>query len=119
MANEGVSQDVVFRLLSHVYRRALLEYLDRRDGPVSLADAAREVALRCSEKPVTELSDEEIREVYLALHHSHVPRLADEETVAYDRDRKLVSLTDRGDRVVDVHERLTTTDSVELTDHSG
>ena len=119
MANGNISQGVVFRLLSHVYRRALLKYLDGRDGAVSLADAAREVTRRCSEKPVTELSDEEVREVYLALHHSHVPQLAAEETVAYDRDRKLVTLTERGERVVGVHEQLTTAGSIELTDSSG
>lgn len=119
MTNESISQDVVFRLLSHVYRRALLECLDRHDAPVSLVDASEDVALECSGKSVPDLSDEEIRDVYLSLYHSHVPQLADEETVTYDRNRNLVTLTERGERVVAVHDRLTSSGSVELTDCSG
>ena len=119
MSNEGISHDVAFRLLSHVYRRALLECLDRHDGPVSLADAAEDVTLACRDTSISELSDEETREVYLSLHHSHVPQLAAEGAVSYDRDRGQVTLTERGERVVAIHDQLTTTGSIELAESDG
>ena len=115
MSNETVSQDVAFRLLSHVYRRALLECLDRYDVSLSLADAAAEVARECKGKPARHISDDEIKKIYLSLHHSHVPKLAAENAVTYDRDRKSVTLTGRGEAVIALHDRVSTVDSTEVT----
>lgn len=116
MTNEGVSQDVALRLLSHAYRRALLECLDRHDAPVSLADAAADVARKCKGKPAPDISDAEIERINLSLHHSHVPRLAARDAVAYDRDRKTVTLTERGERVIAVHDRVSADESLEVTE---
>lgn len=116
MTNERISQDVAYRLLSHVYRRALLECLDRHDAPVSMADAAADVARACNETPVSDVSDEELERIYLSLHHSHVPRLADRGAVSYDRDRKVVTLTERGERIITVHDRVSTDEPLEVTD---
>lgn len=116
MVDENISQDVAFRLLSHAYRRALLECLERRDDPVSLADAAEEVARACKGKPAPDVSDGEIERIRLSLHHSHVPRLAARDAVAYDRDRTLIALTERGERVIAVHDRVGAAEPLEATE---
>lgn len=85
-----------YRLVSHAYRRALVEWLDGRDGGVALADAAREVAVRNSARSDGELPHGELLDVYAALHHAHVPTLVEAGVVAHDRDRNVVSLTERG-----------------------
>lgn len=85
-----------YRLMSHVYRRALVDCLRNRDAGIAMADAAAEVAARNLDRSVAESSPEAVADVYAALHHSHVPKLVDEGVVAHDRDRNVVSLTERG-----------------------
>ena len=119
MTNETVSQDVAFRLLSHVYRRALLESLAHRGGSLSVPDAAEAVARACTEKPIADVSDAELEEIALSLHHSHVPQLAAQEAVTYDRERRRVTLTERGERILALHDRVAGTDSLEVADSRG
>ena len=119
ITEEELSRDVVFRLLSHSYRRALLECLDRYESAIAVADAAEEVARESTGKPRSDVSAERIREVHLSLYHSHVPQLDAEDVVAYDRERELVSLTDRGTRLVAVLDRLSSPDPLEEADLEG
>ena len=97
---DGVPRPRAFRLLSHAYRRALVDCLDGCDGGLALADAAAEVARRngCSREAVS-LDDAE--DVYVVLYHCHLPRLVEAGVVAHDRARNVVSLTDRGERLAD------------------
>ena len=102
---DGLSRDTVFRLLSHTYRRALLESLDRH-GPLTLTSASEEVALRNDTRPIEEIPSEVVERVRLSLYHSHVPKLIDEDVVTHDEDRDVVALTDRGERLVTVQSRI-------------
>ena len=90
------SRTGAYRLVSHAYRHALVECLDGRDGGIALADAAADVAARNLDGGDGVPCHDDRLDVYAALHHSHVPRLADAGIVAYDRDRNVVSLTERG-----------------------
>lgn len=85
-----------YRLVSHAYRRALVECLDGYDDGVALADAAADVALRNLDRSDEASGDDDRLDVYTALHHSHVPKLADAGILDHDRDRNVVSLTERG-----------------------
>ena len=91
-----LSRTGAYRLVSHAYRRALVECLDGRDAGLALADAAADVAARNLEGGAGEPCHDDLLDVYAALHHSHVPKLADEGVVAHDRDRNVVTLTERG-----------------------
>lgn len=91
-----ISRTGAYRLVSHAYRRALVECLVGREGGVALADAAADVAARNLDGGDGEPCHDERRDVYAALHHSHVPKLAAEGIVAHDRERNVVSLTERG-----------------------
>lgn len=96
--------DAVFGSLDHATRRRLVDCLARYDGPISLADAAEAVAVERHGTPIQGIPAEEVRDVYMALYHTHVPELVDSGAVAYDQDRDLVALTERGERLVDVLE---------------
>ena len=116
MTTENLPQDVAFRLLSHAHRRALLECLDRHDVPLAMSDVAKEVARTNRERSISEIPDRVIDEIYLSLYHSHVPRLAANDAVSYDAEREVVALTERGERLVAIHERLTSAEPLEVAD---
>lgn len=78
-------------LLSHPHRRGALECLDRASGGVDVeafADCVvREVADDADE------ADDERRQVLLALHHNHLPRLEDHGVLEYDPESGIVTAT--------------------------
>lgn len=99
MGSDELPLDSALRLLSHAHRRALVGCLDDHEDPLALADAAEDVAAQESGEPIPELSPEDVERVYLALYHSHVPKLSEDDIVAYDRERDTVALTDRGQQL--------------------
>lgn len=76
-----------------------------------MADAAAEVVRRNGDRPIHDLRPEEVERVYTALHHSHVPQLAEQGAVAFDRERNVVALTDRGESLARLRERVAEHDS--------
>lgn len=105
VAGDEIAHDTVFDLLSHAYRRALLDCLEQHGPSLAVADAAEEVATRNSSCSIEDVPAEDIERVYLSLYHSHVPKLADEGAVTYDRERGVVTLTALGKRLVSVQNR--------------
>ena len=101
---DTLKETSAYRLMSHVYRRALVDCLGGRREGIAMADAAAEVAARNLDPSVAESSPETVADVYAALHHCHVPKLVDEGIVAHDRDRNVVSLTERGRELAAVQE---------------
>ena len=73
-------------LLAHPYRRAVLRFRRWGDGPFHLADIAREVARQRSD-----VDGPPPRSVYVALYHTHAPKLAAAGVVSFDPAEKLVS----------------------------
>jgi len=78
------SLDEWFSLLSDPRRRQILELLWIHNV-LSLADAADEIAVREHDAPITEVSAGDVREIYLSLYHTHVPRFERTEIVDYDQ----------------------------------
>jgi hypothetical protein len=97
MADDALSPDDVFELLSDDCRRHALSILAAHGESLTLADLADEVAVRLHDAPLGELSAETVAEVYMSLYHHHVPKLAAEDVVAYDQERDLVSPDDNLD----------------------
>lgn len=82
----------VFTILSSPRRRHTLEYLRRHDERVALRDLAEAIAtVESGENP----APRGVRHtVYVSLHQTHLPMLDEAGVLAYDADRKLVSLLD-------------------------
>lgn len=106
MIHDEFSQDIVFHVLSHVYRRALLECLDHHSMTLTLADAAEEVARECKGKSIPDISEEEIKRIYMSLYHSHIPQLAEVDAVTYDQEQDLIALTEQGEQLVTYQNQL-------------
>lgn len=83
----------------HPRRRLALEYLSARDSSIVLDELAVVVAARESERIADDRAA--IDDVAAALHHVHLPKLADDGLVEYDAERRVVApavVTVRGPR---------------------
>ena len=90
------SPDRVIGLLADERRRHALRCL-LEHGALPLADLADEVAVRERGEPIGEIPAEDVKNVYMSLYHSHVPKLAEANVVAYDQDADAVALDEHAD----------------------
>ena len=91
---DSQERSTAIRLLSHSYRRALLACLDYHGEPITLADAAEWVAIEVTGKQLPDISAETVKEIYLTLYHSHIPRLQAYEVIEYSQDQDMIALAD-------------------------
>lgn len=82
----------VFEAIGASRRRATCEYLAATDDDtVTLQEVATHVVTTEQDERDGHVADEAAeRRVLVALHHQHLPKLADAGVVAYDHERKLV-----------------------------
>lgn len=81
------SPDIALGVLADEYRRLAAEALFGRDGPIQIADLAAVVAEGIHE----ESSADSEREIATALHHTHLPKLADADLLDYDPESTTVT----------------------------
>lgn len=93
---EELTKDDVFEILSSSRRRQILAYLYRHGGEADLRSLARNTATKETDGPV---DDDVAKRFYISLYQTHVPKLEEVGLVRYDRDTKVVELTDRIDEV--------------------
>lgn len=90
---DALSRDEVYDILSNGRRRFVI-YLLRDEGePIPLSELSDRVAAWENDLPVDELTDQQIKRVYVSLYQTHIPKLEDSGIVEYDKDSGLVSLT--------------------------
>lgn len=87
----SASTDRIFEILSDAERRHALRCLETCQNPVALADLADTVACRKYDEPLSEISPEDVKRVYMQLYYSHVPKLEEAGLVEYDRAANVVS----------------------------
>lgn len=73
-------------MLAHQRRALLVQCLTEFHEPVSLPDLADEVAVREYDEELTALTGEQVKEIYLSLYHTHVPKLAEAGLIEYDQE---------------------------------
>lgn len=88
--------DVFYRSLADRRRRFVLSYLVDTDGRSVAFEELVDAAVRAE----TDSLAPDRRSVAVALHHTHLPMLADRGLVEYDRNRGVVTTTDRTQQVV-------------------
>ncbi len=88
-----LAQDTVYEVLSNARRRFVISRLRRADGAVSINDLSEAVAAWENDVPQAELTDKQIKRVYVSLYQIHVPKLDEAGLVEYDKDSGLVELT--------------------------
>lgn len=82
-----------FSILADPHRRAVLERLDRTADGVEVETLAARVAAELSDATPETVDEDHRRRVLLALHHNHLPRLADHGLLEYDLDAGTVTAT--------------------------
>lgn len=104
---EPLTPDGVFELLSNHRRRMVLYYLRTNGGSVDMQELATQIASMENEVSAEELTSQQRKRVYVSLYQTHLPKMAEMDTIEYDKDSGIVRLAERAD---DVDEYLTTDD---------
>lgn len=89
-----LTQDTVYDLLSNGRRRFVISRLRRAEGPVSVNELSEAVAAWENGIPEEELTDKQIKRVYVSLYQIHIPKLDEAGLVAYDKESGQVQLTE-------------------------
>lgn len=96
----GLDRTEIHRLLGNDRRRATIEVLRDKMGAVSLRTLSEAIAERETDQSPPPRN---VREsVYNSLHQTHLPKLAEQGIIEYDRDRKTILLGEEA-REVYIH----------------
>ncbi|MBV0901913.1 DUF7344 domain-containing protein [Haloarcula salina] len=77
-----------YEVLSSARRRTVIDALANRSGQVSLDSLARSVATLEPEADPDD--DSTVQTIAVSLHHTHLPKMADNGVLEYDADANLV-----------------------------
>jgi hypothetical protein len=91
-APEKLSEDVIFDIVSNRRRRFVLKHLQNEEDPAQLTDIATALAAAETSTAPEEVDKQARKRAYVSLYQTHIPRLAEEEVVAYDEETGEVSL---------------------------
>jgi DNA-binding transcriptional ArsR family regulator len=75
-----------FRILADPIRRYVLCYLDEQETPVPFDRFATRVTAWHIDSDLDAVDDAALTEMRMALHHVHLPKLAEAGYLEYDRD---------------------------------
>lgn len=89
----AISLDEIFGLLRNRRRRDVLSYLLEADGQISLGEVAETIAARECDKPVSQITSQERKRVYVGLYQGHLPKMDDYGAIEYNQERGVI---DRG-----------------------
>jgi len=94
-AGGGPSKGELFEALSNDRRRETLRYLlQQEDGRTTKGEVARHIAALETDKPVEQVTSDERKRVYIALHQTHLPKLHELDLVEYDSSQGALRLSD-------------------------
>lgn len=85
-----LSPDKLFEILKNERRRRVLRYLWDNDGKASLGTLAEHIAAIENDTTVASLSSAQRKRVYVALYQSHLPKMARNDVIDFDKDRGTV-----------------------------
>lgn len=76
---------VILEALTHRRRRYVLYYLHERSEPAEAEEIAKQILAWETDRDPDAVTTEEAEQVLADLYHNHLPRLADEGLIDYDR----------------------------------
>lgn len=91
----SVSRDEIFELLSNHRRRYTLHHLQHTDGNVELGELSEQVAAWENDSTVENVSSDERKRVYTSLQQFHLPKLDEQNVVAFDDRSGTVELSEQ------------------------
>lgn len=94
-ADESLTREDAFQLLSNDRRRFLLHHLlGQEDGAVDIRQASKQIAAWENDVDVEEVTATMRRRVYVALHQNHIPTLRSAGVVEYGDTNGDIKLAD-------------------------
>lgn len=95
-----IDEDIAYDVLGAERRRFVIGCLYRHGTSLPLADLADELAAWEHDSHLTDVSAEEVKQIYLDLYHCHVPKLEDVGLVEYQQDTDMVALASLAEDVI-------------------
>lgn len=96
-AGDRVEMDEIFGVLGNQRRRYALTYLNMTEGTLTVGELAERIAAWECEKEIAQLNSQERKRVYVSLYQCHLPKMAENSAISYDRDRGTVEPGERFD----------------------
>lgn len=94
---KSLSAETIFETLSSRRRRYALHYLSQTGNAVPIRELSEQLAAWENGVERAAVTPKQRKRVYTALHQTHLPKMNRLGVVDYDKDRGMVSLTDRVD----------------------
>ena len=91
--------DSVLDLCRHQHRRIVLGLLTAERRSLTLNDLTKTVLAYNHQASPTEVSRDVLSEIRLSLYHAHLPKLASDGLVTFDRYRRIVEPTEQFEQV--------------------
>ena len=88
----GVDPECVYEVVADPYRRQVLTTLSEEEGPITVTDLANRIGGEEAGIAADGGSSRSLRQLQVALHHAHLPKMDDYGIVTYDREERLVKL---------------------------
>jgi len=95
LENTGLDEDLILELLKNSRRRQVIKMLSQRDETIVLGELAELIASEENNVPISNLTSDQRKRIYVALYQTHLPKLDEAGLVDYDQDRGTV---ERGNR---------------------
>ncbi|MFC4541903.1 hypothetical protein ACFO5R_08170 [Halosolutus amylolyticus] len=99
MVGHTTEFDTVLELCKEQHRRIILATLAHEKRSLTVSDLTETILKHNHHAPLAEVSEEESKQIRLALHHLHLPKLADQSLVSYEQEPQLVELTPQFDQL--------------------
>jgi len=90
--SDELPPDAVFSILSNRRRRDVLRHLEQHGGVLSHGELAEYIAAEENGKSVDELTSKERKRIYVSLYQCHLPKMADEDVIEFERTGGTVEL---------------------------
>ena len=84
--------DQVFEMLKNERRRHVLRYLWENDGEATLGTLAEHIAAIENDTTVASLSSAQRKRVYVGLYQSHLPKMASNDIIEFDKNRGTIEI---------------------------
>jgi len=100
MVGTSIAFDTVIDLCRHRNRRLVLAALEDRQRPATMDDLVDVILEQSHHTSRTETADDTVTQVETALHHLHLPKIAEAGLVTYDTERRRIEPTAQFDQGV-------------------
>ena len=97
--HESLTQNEAYDLLSNPRRRFVISHLRQHGDPMSVSDLSDAVAAWENDQPVEDLTDRQVKRVYVSLYQTHLPKLKEAGLLHYDQETGVVSSTSAVDEL--------------------